>query len=104
MTRDELLDIDGRLVAASAAAEPGAAFYALARELVASGVTQPDLYAAFTAHIDRVDDAIFDALADTLDCIHGGGWGGAAAFFDDSPSSEEIEDARERHARLRALP
>jgi len=99
LTRDDLLDVDRRIVAATAAAEPGHALYVLARELVATGVTQLDLYAAFLAHTVRDDDdAIYDSLADPLDCIHGGGWS-SAAFFDKAPSDEEVKAASERHAR-----
>jgi hypothetical protein len=93
---------DERLNAALAADDPACAVLDLAQDLKAEGLTQVALYELFEAALEATDagDPRHDALADTLDLIHGGPWVRGNALFeaelrDVAPSAQDLELVRQ---------
>lgn len=72
--------------------------YQLARDLRDEGVGQVALHQIFTDGLRSLDpdDALYDALTDTLDEIWGGGWAKGGGLY-----QEELSEARLCHSGLK---
>src|SRR5262245_10500862 len=87
-----------QLEATRKAANPFETLYGIAKSLRDSGTSQTDLYCAFTEffkkHSDDNDQTFYEIIADVLDCIWSGGWGGNLDLFDEPPKFDAESPSR----------